>query len=157
MELYRHRFTQYANEAQNDLAEALGMKRTEGMLPHNGEVNLNSLERRCLRLESIRQLGHEVPFRTGDLPQLVLLPYTSAAEITYRYLPQPLKNADDVSELPEHLHPLIVTYCVGRERMGGDVSTQHGGNIYLSMYNAAKAKLRGWIDSDDAFKIVNRY
>ena len=68
-----------------------------------------------------------------------------------------LETATDVSELPEAVHPLIVSYVVGRERMGGDVSTQGGGNIYISMYNAAKAKLRGSAQAGDPYTITNRY
>jgi len=52
---------------------------------------------------------------------------------------------------------LVVNYVVGRERLGGDVSTQSGGNIYLAMFEAGKAKLRGYIRDDDSFRIVNRY
>lgn len=86
-----------------------------------------------------------------------LLPYDTAAEITYRYEPRTLNDNSDRSDLDDGLLGLVVNYVVGRERLGGDVSTQSGGNIYLAMFEAGKAKLRGYIRDDDSFRIVNRY
>ncbi len=157
VEIYRTRLTQYANDGQDDLALSLGLTKTETRPAANGVMDTNTLSRRCLRVERVCQRGHEVPFRTGSLMNRILLPYEEPAEVTYRFLPNRLERANDVSELPEFMHSLIVTYVVGRERMGGDTSTQSGANIYLSMYNAAKAKLRGYIRDADSFSITNRY
>ena len=157
VETYRRRMTQYANDAQDDLAWSLALTRTEGVVPVGGEIDLSSLARPCTRVEKIEQMGHSVPFRAGETPNRVLVPYSSSAEVTYRFMPARLEHTDDVSELNEALHPLIVSYVVARERMGGDVATQGGGNIYLSMYNAAKARLRGYLTSGDAFRITGRY
>ena len=155
--IYRSRLTQYANEAQKDLAETLGFTRTEEVPTEDGILYLYTLERRCTRIERICQRGKSVPFRAEPKPGLIMLPYAENAVVTYRFVPNELVNDNDVSELDDYLHPLIVSYVVGRERMGGDVATQDGANIYLSMYNAAKAKLRGYLKSDDAFRIVNRW
>ena len=157
VKIYRERLTRYANDAQNDLAWTVGLMRTDMVMPANGVLDLNTLPRPCVRVEKVLQYGREVPFRMADKPNLMLLPYDSSAAVTYRYSPKTLESATDVSELSESLHPLIVTYVVGRERMGGDVSTQSGGNIYLSMYNAAKQKLRGYLKDSDSYAIKNRY
>lgn len=157
VEVYRSRFAQFANDAQNDLALALALKRTETLVPEEGVLDLTQLKRKCYRVESVCQLGRRVPFSSGDTPMRLYVPYNEEAEVTYRFAPQRLETASDVSELPAALHPLIVSYVVGRERMGGDVSTQGGGNIYLSMYNAAKAKLRGGFGGEERFTITNRY
>ena len=157
VEIYRERFTRYANDAQDDLALSLGLTKTETRPASMGVFDLNMLSRRCLRIECVCQRGHEVPFRDGHAMGTLLLPYDEPAEITYRYLPRRLESLNDRSELPDYMHPLLVIYAVARERMGGDVSTQSGANIYLSMYNASKAKLRGYIRNNDSFRIVNRY
>lgn len=157
VEVYRTRFAAFANDAQNDLALTLALKRTDEIEPVDGVADLTALTRRCIRVESVEQLGRSVPFRSGDSPELIFLPYNERARITYRFAPKELRSATDISELPEAVHPLIVSYVVGRERMGGDVSTQGGGNIYLSMYNAAKAKLRGSASGGDPYTITNRY
>lgn len=157
VEVYRARFAQFANDAQNDLALTLALKRTDELEPADGVADLSCLPRACYRVESVEQLGGRVPFRAGDAPNLLFLPYNERARITYRFMPKKLETATDVSELPEAVHPLIVSYVVGRERMGGDVSTQGGGNIYISMYNAAKAKLRGSAQAGDPYTITNRF
>ncbi len=157
VELYRNRLTQFANEAQDDLALSLGLTRTERIAPNGGVIDLRMLKRSCLRVEKVEQMGHSVPFQRGRTPDQLLLPYTSIAMVTYRFSPLRLKNAADIPELPESMHPLIVSYVVGRERMGGDVATQDGANIYLSMYSAAKARLKGYLTGSDSFEIINRY
>lgn len=157
IEAYRARMTQYANDAQDDLALSLCLTKTETRPAPLGVFDLGLLSRRCLRIESVTQRGHEVPFRDGYAMNTLLLPYDEPAEVTYRYLPGRLESLNDRSELPEYMHPLIVTYTVARERMGGDTATQSGANIYLSMYNASKAKLRGYIRDRNSFSIINRY
>lgn len=157
VEIYRSRLIRYINDAQSDLADAVALTRRDTVVPAAGVVRLTELPRVCRRVEKVEQLGKSVPFRAGDEPNTLFLPYDAPASITYRCEPSPLKNADDVSELNESLHPLLVNYAVGRERMGGDVSTQSGGNIYLSMYSAAKQRLKGYLKADDSFRIVNKY
>ena len=157
LDTYRERLTRYANDAQSDLAYAVGLMRTDAIKPKDGIVNLRKLPRSCRKVVKVVQLDRSVPFRSGATQDDILLPYDETAYITYRYEPKPLENPTDVSELSEGLHGLMVSYVVGRERMAGDVSTQGGSNLYLGMYEAAKAKLRRGVGTIDAYKITNRY
>ncbi len=157
IDAYRNRLTGFANDAQNDLAAACGLYRTDELSPEDGVADLTLLPRRCRRVLDVIQLNKSVPFRAGDSSGTLLLPYASTARITYQYYPKPLSSPTDVSELNEGLHGLIVSYVVGRERMAGDVSTQGGGNLYLAMYEAAKAKLRPHMGEADAYRFINRY
>ena len=156
MEVFRERLTGFANDGQNDIAQAIGFSRTDTVTPSNGLVELALLPRDCVRVIRAEQLGHEVRVNM-ETTGFIGLPYDEPASITYRCMPKPLSSPTDVSELPAYTHALIVSYIVGRERMGGDTATQDGGSIYLSRYNAAKAKLRGYLKDSDSFKIVNRY
>ncbi len=156
LELFRDRLTAYANDAQTDLAYVIKPVRTETVQPDDGVAELSELSRSCVKIIKIEQRGHKVPFCQQDTGS-VGLPYNDAAEITYIFEPKPLSSPADVSELPEHAHGLIVSYVVGRERMAGDVSTQRGANIYLSMYEAAKAKLRPHVGAHERYEIVNRW
>lgn len=156
MDIFRSRLTDFANDAQSDLARAVGFTRTDVVHPQNGLVELSELPRNCIRVEKAVQLGHEVRFMRGDTG-VIALPYNETAYITYRCEPKPLSSPTDVSELPEHTHGLIVSYIVGRERMAGDTSTQHGANIYLSMYEAAKARLRPHVGDRLSYKLINRW
>lgn len=153
----RVRFTRFANDAQHQLAEACALTRTDMLSASHGVALLSSLPRECLKVVDVVQQEHSVPFRSGDASNKILLPYSSPALITYRYEPMPLERDNDVCELEPYLGGLIVTYVVGRERLGGDVTTQSGGNIYLSMYESAKAKLRTHRGTQDSYMIKNRF
>jgi hypothetical protein len=156
LDIFRSRLTDYANDAQADLARAVGFTRTETVTPENGLVELSRLSRECVKVEKTKQLGREVRFMRGQTG-VIALPYNSDAEITYRCLPKKLSSPTDVSELPAHTHGLIVSYIVGRERMAGDASTQRGANIYLSMYEAAKSKLIPHPGDSASYRIYNRW
>lgn len=157
IDAYRNRLTGFVNDAQNDLAAACGLYRTDELTPDNGVADLALLPRRCRRVLDVVQLNKSVPFRAGDSSEKLLLPYSAPARITYQYYPKPLSSPTDVSELNEGLHGLMVSYVVGRERMAGDVSTQGGGNLYLAMYEAAKARIRPHMGGADAYRFINRY
>lgn len=156
MDTFRARLTDFANDAQSDIARAISFTRTDTVQPSNGIVELTQLERDCIKVTKTMQLGHEVKFMRGDTG-VIALPYDSSAEITYICEPKPLVASTDVSELPAYTHGLIVSYVVGRERMSGDTSTQRGANIYLSMYEAAKNKLRPHYGDSESYRIQNRY
>lgn len=153
----RVRFTRFANDAQRQLAEACALTRTDMLSASHGIAVLSSLPKRCLKVIDVVQQEHSVPFRSGDASDKILLPYSSPALITYRYVPEELERDSDVCELDPYLGGLIVTYVVGRERLGGDVTSQGGGNIYLSMYESAKAKLRTHRGTQDSYSIINKY
>lgn len=146
IEVYRDelmKYAKYANDAQDDIALLLKLMRTEKKMADGGVVNLNTLARRCIRVESIRQHEHKVPFRQSDLTNDLLLPYETEAEITYRFLPNRLEHLDDISELPEYTYPLLISYIIGRKFMeNGDSESTRLASIYFSMYNAAKEKLK---------------
>ena len=156
LEAFRARMTGYANDAQSDIARAIAFTRTETVAPSNGIVELSDLSRDCIKIRKVIQLGREVRFMRGDTG-VVALPYNDEAEITYICEPKPLVQPSDVSELPAHTHGLIVSYMVGRERMAGDTSTQRGANIYLSMYEAAKDRLRPHHGDRESYMLTNRY
>ncbi len=150
------RFAWYANDAQAELAQAVGLKRTETITPEEGRVELAGLSRPCLKVLSAKQRGEEVRFVCDGL--YLLLPYEDEpAEVAYRCEPRRLELPADVSELPEVCHGLMVGYVVARERMAADVSTQRGSNIYLSMFEAAKARLAKLTADPEGYRLVNRY
>lgn len=156
LDSFRARLTGYANDAQGDIARAISFTRTETLPTTNGMAELADLSRGCIKVLSARQLGREVRFMRGDTGE-VALPYNEPVELTYVCEPKPLAAPSDESELPLHTHGLIVSYMVGRERMAGDASTQRGANIYLSMYEAAKARLRPHPGDAASYLIYNRY
>lgn len=76
LENYRVRLTQYANDAQRELADALGLFRTDKVRTSAGIVDTSLLPRRVKRIERVVQLGRAVPFRCGDRTNTLLLRMT---------------------------------------------------------------------------------
>ena len=150
------RLTGFANEAQNDLARAVGFCRTDEAQPDAGVLNTADLPRNCIRVLKTVQLGREVRFSRAESGRIAL-PYDAPVTVTYRCEPRPMSLPGDVSELPPSVHGLIVSYVVARERMAGDPTAQRGANIYLSMYEAAKAKLRPHMGDAESYRLINRY
>lgn len=156
MEAFGRRLTAYANEAQDDLASAMGFCRTDEAAPVNGVIELDSLPRGCLKVLRTEQLGREVRFMRGDTGRIAL-PYSEPCRVTYVCRPRPLEKPGDECELPGAAQGLIVSYVVARERMAGDPSSQRGANIYLSMYEAARSRLRPHVGDAESYRIKNRY
>ena len=154
---FRAKFTGFANDAQNDLADTLKPYRTDTLSPVNNEADIRSLPRYCVRILKITQHGRPAEFIRGDSSNTILLPCNSPAAITYIYRPKPLSEPGDICELDESVHGLIVDYIVARERMSGDVSTQGGSRMYLAIYENAKAKLKSSIGEAEKHRIINKY
>jgi len=158
MQVWRDKLTGFANEAIIDLAGVLHPRRTEAAQVLEGHLESNSLEYPCTKIIAIHQNGMRTAFVQGPSSTKVkVLCKDGPIQVTYRYLPPPLKLPNDVPALTPECHPLIVTYVVARERTSGDVSTQRGANIYFELYNMGKRTLRCNLGEDDAYSIVNRY
>lgn len=156
MERFGPRLTGFVNEAQMELAKAMSFCRTEETEPEEGIIDLSKLSRFCFKVIKVEQLGKKVRFGRDDTGHITV-PYSEAARVTYVCSPKKLELPGDVCELPQHVHGLIVTYAVGRERMMGDPSAQRGAAMYLSMFEAGKARLRSHHGDAESYSIVNRY
>lgn len=153
---YRSRYTQYANEAQQDLAKDFPIYRYETVNVEDNTIDLNSLERWCTKLISIRKGAKDVAFDAADESGIISVSENGDIRICYRYLPKPLDNLTDVPDLPEHLHQCIVTYVVARDITEGDASTQGGASVYFELYRDQKRRLmRGGYGTPMSYKLVN--
>ena len=159
MDLWRDKFTRFANDAILDLAAAAKPTRSETVNVTDGALDFNSLSRACLKPLCVKRAGKALPFQKGENNNELRLPDTpdGEAEINYQFAPRELSAATDVPELPPSCHALIVTYVVGRERASGDVSVQRGANVYFQMYEAGKRLLLPRSGGAQDHKIINRW
>ncbi|MDD3919918.1 MAG: hypothetical protein PHO41_01885, partial [Eubacteriales bacterium] len=158
IDTWRSKLGHFANEAALDLAHCLQLRETEAAQVVNGEIDLDTLSRRCHKVLEVRQESAPVSFYPGSATNRIRIDGTDGeASVLYRYLPAPMQNPTDVPGIPEWCHGLIVTYVVGRERAGGDVSTQRSANIYFEIYNAGKRNLRRDSGELDAADIRNKW
>lgn len=147
-----NKFTGYANEAILDLAEKCKPTRTDAVAVVNGVI---TLPRTPLKIIEITQDEIEIPFSYKD--GKVYVGAEGTVDVTYRYVPATLYNASDIPEIPLHLHSLITTYVVARERASTDAGNQRGANVYFELYNAGKRSIRSNVGEADAYTIKNRW
>jgi len=158
LEIWRDKFTRFANDAVTDLYAAYKPRRTESVSAPTGTFSAHSLSRGCKKILSIKRNGKEEAFFDGDeSDDVVLSGGGGTVEVTYLCTPREMFSSTDEPDLPAWLHGLIVCYVVGRERAAGDVSQQRGGNIYFQMYEAGKAGIRPDLGGEAAYRIVNRW
>ncbi|HPY37096.1 MAG TPA: hypothetical protein PLH38_04610, partial [Clostridia bacterium] len=158
VEIWRDKFTRYANEAVLDLANVLELRRTDTLSVNDGIADISKLPRCCIKVLSMWHGIERVPFITGPSHTLVR-PLFGGDELSvvYRYLPRDMASPSDVPELPDYCHGMIVTYVVARERASADPSMQRGADIYLALYTAAKRKLSPSLGEENLYKIENKW
>ena len=158
VEIWRDKFTRYANEAVLDLANVLELRRTDTLSVKDGIADISKLPRCCVKVLSMWHGIERVPFITGPSHTHVR-PLFGGEELSvvYRYLPRDMASPSDVPELPDYCHGMIVTYVVARERASADPSMQRGADIYLALYAAAKRRLRPSLGEENLYKIENKW
>lgn len=158
LDVWRDKLTRFANDAVTDLCLSYQPRRTEAVESIDGTVSTAALSRGCRKVLTVKRAGAYEDFYDGDGSESILLSGgPGQVEVTYRSVPKEMFASGDEPDLPAHLHPLIVTYVVGRERAAGEVSQQRGGNIYFQMYEAGKAAIRPHMGGADSYRILNRW
>ena len=158
MDIWRDKFTRFANDAITDICNAYKPRRTDEIDSIDGTFTTAMLSRGCRKVLSVKRDGKEAEFFDGDASEVIV---TDAGpgrlSVTYRCVPKELFASTDEPDIPRWMHGLVVSYVVGRERAAGDVSQQKGGNIYFQMYEAGKAAVRPHLGGKDSQRIVNRW
>ncbi|NLB62412.1 MAG: hypothetical protein GX802_08400 [Clostridiales bacterium] len=140
IDVWKNKLTLFANDGMRDLATAFSLIRTESAKIIGTTIDLSKLDRICLKLLSITQDGFPLHYSANEAAGIVSVRGVGNVDVTYRYVPNILSALTDIPEIPSQLQGLIVTYVVARERMSGDKTTQSGADIYLQMYETAKAR-----------------
>lgn len=158
LDIWRDKFTRFANEAVTDLAKAYQPRTAEAFESGDGMLNTRKLSQPCLKVLSIRRDGKEETFAPGPASGIVSLSGgPGKVEVCYLYAPREMRSPTDEPGLPPRCHGLIVCYVIARERAAGDVSLQRGGNIYFQMYEAGKADLRPHMGEEESYRLLNRW
>lgn len=161
LDVWRDKFTRFANDALADLTNAYRPRRRQRLELEEGHLDTQRLEKRCLSVLEVLEDGKALSFLEGGQSGVLRVEGASAPNaaviVTYRYRPEEMSSPSDEPGLPRECHPLIVSYVVGRERAAGDAATQRGGNVYFQMYEAGKARLAPHVGGQDAYRILNRW
>jgi hypothetical protein len=137
---WKAKLTVFVNDAIRDIATAFPLIRTKSARIVGTTVDLSQLDRLCMKVVGVSQEGFPLNYSVNEAAGIVSVRGVGNVDVTYRYVPNVITALESSPEVPEQLHGLIVIYAVARERMSGDKATQSGANIYLQMYETAKAR-----------------
>lgn len=151
---WKDKLTLFANEGMEDLADYLDIKRTDTVTAVDGRIDLKDLSRRCNKVISASK-GTKAVTVTESVTGFVAVSDSGEMNVTYRYLPDELKNDTDVPDIPEWLHPLLVTYVVYRDHLTLDPSQQARANVFGQMYERGKLNARKKLGESDVYSIYN--
>ncbi len=158
LEAWRDKLTRYLNDAMIDLTSELQPRRTDPLTLVSGALELSALPRDVVKVIALSRGNTRLPFYYGLSTAQLRVPATEDGEIqvTYRYMPEPLKVDTDTPDLPQWCHGALVSYAVGRERASGDSASLNAARACFELYNAAKRMMRAHRGEQDAYAIENR-
>ena len=154
---WQYKFIDFANEAAQDLALAIKLRRSDTVTLESNILDILKLPRGCVKVLSISQNGTGVAWGNGPSFQELYVGATGPVLVEYQCLPNRMGSPTDRPELPDQAHSLIVTYVVARERAAQDASSQRGANVYFELYNAGKRELSKNLGDPESYKIKNKW
>ena len=157
--LYKERLLGYLNEALLDLTAEFRPWRRDEVTVTNGQAELGSLPRICLKVLAARVNGERRLFYYGASRETLRFPGLTAGtvELTYRYQPALLGELTDEPELDEALQELMVEYAAARERSRFDAASQNAARMDLTLYREMKGKLKRGYPAPDLSRIYHIY
>ena len=154
-EAWSERFTMFANDAVQDLAEYLELRRTDTVEVEWTTLPLSLLERPCLKVLSVKKAGTDVIFTQGASSEEIMVGTNGTLTVEYRYAPKEMANRIDEPDVPENLHPLIVSYAVYREHLTADPTMQRRADAFYQLYETGKRKARKTLGETDTYAFKN--
>ena len=157
--LYKERLLGYLNEAMLDLTAEFRPWRRDTLTVANGQAELSSLPRTCLKVLAARVEGQRRLFYYGSTRGTLLFPgmEEGTVELTYRYQPALLTELSDEPQLPEGWQGLLAEYAAARERSRFDAASQNAAKLDLTLYRELKGKLRRGYPAPDLSQIYHIY
>ena len=158
LESWRDKLTRYLNDAMIDLASELQPRRTDELTLNGGSLDLSTLPRDVVKVLALTRESTRLPFYYGASTDQLRVPAVTdgAIQVTYRYMPEPLRVDTDIPDLPQWCHGALISYAVGRERASGDAGSLGAARACFELYNAAKRLMRASRGETDAYAIINR-
>ena len=157
--LYKDRLMGYFNEAVLDLTAEFRPWRRDELAVTNGQADLSSLPRTCLKVLAARIDGQRRLFYYGSTRGTLLFPgmRNGTVELTYRYQPDLLTELTDEPQLPEGFQGLLAEYAAARERSRFDAASQNAARMDLTLYREMKGKLKRGYPAPDLSRIYHIY
>lgn len=140
------KFVIYANSAISIIANDIKLTRTDTVTLHPCNVgssmssfDINSdLQKDCTKIISVSQNGTPVSFKAGSSFSEILVDAADMVEVKYRYIPDNIRNADDVPDIPSLFHPIIYLFIVHCHYNTRSSSSDYDRTKWLQEFNAEK-------------------
>jgi len=155
MEEWRTKLTIFANDAVQELAEHMELRRTETVTAEDGKILVKSLQRPCIKVVDVRQNGGTIAFTQAENSYEVNVSSNGEMEVEYRYAPLEMANDNDEPDIPAYLQRLIVSYVVYREHMTADPTMQRRADPFFQLHEQGKRKARKTLGETDTYTIYN--
>lgn len=155
---YRDVFTDYANTALFEISEKIKPSYlAEVILDERGQLDLSTLPRTCIYIESITsESGSSMTWTevfTGTIE--VANGAGMTVKVLYRYIPADLTSPTDEPQLPEYMHKVIPYYIVACHKQDTNTETQVD---YFYMFNRQLMRLMNMHVKDPAQnKLINMW
>ena len=155
--LCKDRFISYINDGISDLTLSVKPTTTEMLTAIYGRLDISELSYYCTKILSVEKDGVPVSFLRTGASMSVTVAEDGEYAITYCLMPRAVTEITDIPNLPAYVQQLLVLYCVARERMATDTSTQGGSEAYLRLYELGKRSIRPGVGETDRYTIKNRW
>ena len=157
LEAWRDKLTRYLNDAIVDLAGELQPRRTDELALTDGTLSLADLPRAAVKVVALTKDGKRLPFYYGFGSDDLRVPCAANGpiQVTYRYMPEPLRYDTDEPDLPEWCHGALICYAVGRERASGDAASMSAARACFELYQQTRREMRAHRGERDAYTIEN--
>jgi len=149
------KFTRMVNDGIYDLATYLKLRRTDPLPVEAGEIDVDALPYRCLKVLGVEKAGVTLGFSRGSATAKLKVPAECEVSVEYRYIPNNLSSDTDVPGIPERLHWLLVSYVCAREYQSADENTQRRANLYFQEYQEGKAVARETYGEAETYAFIN--
>lgn len=145
-EKYENTFALYANDAIRSIAEKYQAVLAESVTLSDASFNVSALSHDLYSIVRILDSsGSELDFDIPDNQSTGVIEVDTeelTVTVVYRFVPTTIKNSQDVPEIPERYHGMIVYWVAGCERANGDPDTMEGATADFQMFQRELSKVR---------------
>jgi hypothetical protein len=157
---YEELFALYANDAIRSIAEKYQAVKAETVALSNASFNVSALSNDLFAI--VRILDSEGNTLEFDVPddeetgKIVVTTEESSVKVVYRFVPDAIKNSQDVPDIPERYHGMIVYWVAGCELSNGEDVSMAAASSNFQMFNRELSKVRpATFGAESARKLKN--
>lgn len=121
-----------------------------------GKFTLGALQHKCIRVDAVASLQGVPLFYTINTESVTtVLTDEPSAQVTYRYMPEPLSQDTDEPQFPEDQHACLADYAAYKLMGTGSRARQLRGDFFLTAYLRSLTRIQP--AGCEVEKIIQKY